>query len=393
MQIFLRWVSWRWFKRANQPMNQLRAWIYHVSIREHRRELNSWLGKKQDCRPIIVIAPGLEWDVPLFQRPQQLAMALARQKALVFYIQPRLQADQPPFRELYPGLFLCNTLVKTFVEVKNPCVYLLCWNSEFRNSFDQPRVIYDFVDDLDVFDGDPKQIAFGHQVLLQQAELVLVTAVRLMNRIQTLRPDAVLCPNGVDYEHFAAPRRHQDCLKPADMQTILESGRPVVGYYGALARWFDYELVQQVVTLRPEYDFVLIGPDHDRSLHNHPVFKLSNLHWLGIKPYAELPNYLCFMDVMMIPFLVNEVTHATSPLKLFEYMAAGKPVVVTPMQESTRYKGVLVGADPTEFALRLDEALRLKSDPHYLELIRQIAQQNTWDIRAQQILQGLTSPG
>jgi glycosyltransferase involved in cell wall biosynthesis len=86
---------------------------------------------------------------------------------------------------------------------------------------------------------------------------------------------------------------------------------------------------------------------------------------------------------------VNDLTHAVSPLKLFEYMAAGKPVVITPMEESMRYPGVLVAQDSQEFSARIDEALELRADQDYLQTIQKVANENTWQVRAQQIKQAL----
>ena len=79
----------------------------------------------------------------------------------------------------------------------------------------------------------------------------------------------------------------------------------------------------------PEFDFVFIGPNYDQSMDGQPVFDLDNVHWLGPKDYDELPRYLQEFSVATIPFVLNDVTHAVSPVKLHEYLAAGKPVVAT----------------------------------------------------------------
>ena len=105
-----------------------------------------------------------------------------------------------------------------------------------------------------------------------------------------------------------------------------------------------------------------------------------------VKSYAVLSHYLQCFDVATIPFIVNEITHATSPLKLFEYMAGEKPIVITPMQESMHYPGVLVGKDSVEFAQQLDLALKMREDQTYLNLLRQTAMENTWEQRADEIL-------
>lgn len=367
-------------------LHWLQSIIYRRRIKEHQRLLVDLVKQHPDDQPVIIIAPSLDWDVQLFQRPQQLAMAFARQGALVFYMQLKQTSTTPVFLELQDRLFLCNTLPLTFDVISEPVVYLLTWNSDYRFRFCKPHLLYDYVDDINVFFGDRQLIAEGHESLLRDADLIVATATRLHERILKQRPDALLCPNGVEYERFFAAHTRDVANIPLDMRSIVMDGKPVIGYYGALARWFDYSLVDQLAALCPDYHFVLIGPDYDGTLHDKPLFQRDNVHWLKVKPYIVLPGYLAYFDVAIIPFIVSEITHATSPLKLFEYMAGGKPVVVTPMEESLRYPGVLVGRDAQEFAVQLEKALALRTDERYMNTIDTVARENTWDMRAQLIL-------
>lgn len=340
---------------------------------------------QKNPRSVIFFPPSLDWDVQLFQRPQQLALALARRGALVFYLQPKIHKDQPPFQYLHERMILCNASVKVFEEVENPWIYLLTWNSGYAQPFDKPRIIYDFVDDIDVFYGDREEITRGHDRLLEDAEIVVATAGKLVEQVAFRRPDLLYLPNGVDFDHFS---NHDSTLLPlpADLERIVAAGKPIIGYYGALARWFDYALFSEVCRLCPDYQFILIGPDYDGTLRSTDIQKLDNVHWLGVKPYRELPHYLHYFDAATIPFLVNDITHATSPLKLFEYMAGEKPVVITPMRESMQYEGVLIAKSAEEFAQQLKTALALASNSDYRALLRKIAQENTWDARAEVIL-------
>jgi glycosyltransferase involved in cell wall biosynthesis len=209
----------------------------------------------------------------------------------------------------------------------------------------------------------------------------------LLDQVRSHRSNALLCPNGVDYEHFA--RAREAGPPPEELKPILQLGRPIVGYYGALANWFDYELLISLAVARPDFSYVLIGPDYDGSLKRSPISHFPNIHYLGVQPYLRLPEYLRFFGVATIPFRLNRITHATSPLKLFEYMAGGKPVVITPMAESMQYEGVLVGEGAEGFSAMLDKALVLRSDDAYLELIDQVARDNTWGSRAELILRNL----
>jgi glycosyltransferase involved in cell wall biosynthesis len=338
----------------------------------------------KDYRTIIVFPPSLDWDVQLFQRPQQLALALAKQGALVFYTQPKPDRKKEPFQLIKKGLYLCNVHVDTFRVITNPIIYLLTWNSDYASRFKNPQIIYDFVDDINVFYGDQQQIAKGHQYLLKNSAYVLATAQKLVEEATTYRSDVIYSPNGVVYEHFAASPPQSP---PDDLLPILNQSQPIIGYYGALARWFDYDLLKSVAALRPNYQFVLIGPDYDGTLEPAKISNLKNIYWLGVKPYADLPSYLHYFDVATIPFMVNDITNATSPLKLFEYIAGGKPVVVTPMRESMQYKDILIAKTPEEFANSLDKAILQGQDAAYISKIKEVARQNTWESRAEEVLQ------
>jgi len=350
-----------------------------------REQLETILATHRNARQVIVFPPSLDWNVQLFQRPQQLALALAERGALIFYLPPKVTNDTGPFEEYRPNLYLCNVPVETFAQLDSPLVYILTWNRKYATAFHKPRIIYDYVDEIRVFDGDFREMVQDHERLVRESHLVITTADQLYQATRNLRSDAILCPNGVDYAHFEITRESNKQSPPDDLVPIIKRGNPVVGYYGALAEWFDYQLVMDLARQRTDLSFVVIGPDYDGTMH--PAFlDLPNVDWLGVKSYETLPNYLAYFDVAMIPFMLNEITHATSPLKLFEYMAGGKPVVVTPMHESIRYDGVLVADTFEAFSKRIDQALQLRNDRTYLHLVDQVALNNTWQARAEQIL-------
>lgn len=396
-----------WIYAANRNLYKLRtasldAIIYRLSPHFLRRQLKKLRLKKaiplqnqlaeiiqqfpQDA-PIIVFPPSLDWNVQLFQRPQQLARAFAKQGALVFYLQLKAAGKQEAFAPIQERLYLCNTPLEAFANLKSPFVYTLTWNSKYISEFDAPRILYDFVDEIETFYGDHAQMYRDHAMLLQRAALVVATAEKLYQKIISQRPDAILCPNGVDAEHFCSS---QAPIPPADIEPILQTHKPIIGYYGALAQWFDYQLLTEVAGKRNDLSFVLIGPDYDRTLADQ-LIGLPNVTWLGVKPYQELPSYVYYFDVAIIPFQLNEITHSVSPLKLFEYMAAGKAIVSTPLHESLRYTCVLIASNATDFSQKLDQALKIKNDPGYNRQVISTAQQNTWEMRARQILDILSS--
>ncbi len=367
-----------------------RVWLAanKASIPAYQGQLQQILEAKED-KPVVIFPPGLGWVIQLFQRPQQLALALARQGALVFYLEPVHPSTSRGFHQKADNFYLCHMPLETFRILEEPYVHVMTWNARAAGKFNGPRVIYDYVDDLDAFEGSRERLESDHQQMLKNAYLVLATARRLFQAIQLARPDALLVPNGVDYNHFSPLKLEGILPVPADLDPVLAIRKPLVGYHGALARWFDYELFEQVALKRQDLTFLLIGPDIDGSLRDSDLLKVQNIHWLGVKSYQELPEYVSHFDAAVIPFKLNEITHSTSPIKLYEYLAAGKPVVMTPMQESVQLNVALHAREVEEFCRQLDHALLLKTDQKYINRLKQIALSNTWDARARQILQAL----
>lgn len=325
----------------------------------------------------------------MFQRPQQLARALARRGALVFYMLPESAArtGPPRFDEIETRLILCKTPADAFRVIPNAFVYVVTWNLPLLAFFESPRLLYDYLDDLAVFPGNKQRMERAHRNHLQKADLVLVTSRRLHRQAAALRTDCLLCPNGVDAGHFtlAVPPA------PPDLAPILAKDQPIIGYHGALARWVDYDLLRTLAQKRPHYSFVLIGADHDRTLQSSGLLEVPNIHWLGAKPYANLPAYVSHFSIGVIPFLVNEITHATSPIKLFEYYAAGKPVIIPPLEEASRLPEVLVAASPEAWLDRLEQGLEMAGRPEVRERLRRIGEENSWEARADSILENLAA--
>jgi glycosyltransferase involved in cell wall biosynthesis len=162
-----------------------------------------------------------------------------------------------------------------------------------------------------------------------------------------------------------------------------------VGYYGALADWFDYETVRYAANALPHYNFVLIGIEMGESFRKSGLSQLPNVFYLGRKDYEILPLYLYAFDVATIPFKINTVTSSTSPIKLFEYMAGGKPVVTSELPECKRYDGVFVARNSEEFTQYIQRAVELSDDANYIKRLQVVAMENTWEARVRQIEEAL----
>ena len=356
-------------------------------------ELAEALERNADRRGVVIYPPFIDWGW-MRQRPHQLMAQFAEAGYLSLFCSPQRRTDS--FKgcvRVAERLYLCDN-IDSLAGLQNPILLVnrtSHWNTVKR--FDSPLVIYDYLDDLSVSSrgGAPNRHKLElHRKLTTRSDIVLATARRLHDEVRLLRPDALYCPNGVDFDHF--------CLSfppaaPADIADLVQAGRPIVGYYGALARWFDYELLAQTARLRGDVNFLLIGPDFDGSMTSGNMAGLPNVRWLGEKKYEELPAYLHHFTVAAIPFVVNEITASTSPVKLFEYMAAGKPVVTTDMPECRQCPDVLVAGDAHEFAAMIDEAVRCgRSDSFRGKLIEQ-ARANTWRRRAELIIERLDAVG
>jgi hypothetical protein len=352
---------------------------------EPRAQVDAILGRYPERAGTVLFAPTLRWSHELFQRPHQLALELARQGFVVFYCESLwFEPGAPSFVPLAERLYAARAPLAAYADVESPIVFFLSYNAFDLAPLRRARAVYELIDELHVFRGDAAEIAANHERLLDTADVVVATARNLLAQVAVRRPDAILCPNAADYEHFR--RAREPSLRvPEELARRLRPGRPVVGYYGALATWFDYELVRFAALERPDVDFVLIGPDYDGSLAATDLPSLANVHRLDSQPYATLPAYLRAFDVAMIPFVINDITESTSPIKLFEYMAGGKPVVTTPMQECLRHPEVLVVRDGTELVASLERALALARDGAYLASLDAVARENTWAARVAQI--------
>ena len=388
---------WTYRQRTAQALRERTDLWHRVAVARQRAELAAILASHPEAKGVVIIPPCVEWDTPLFQRPHQMAIAFASVGYLVLYwVREPASEDENRFRQVRERLYVCNVPAPVFSVVNDPVVISYTYNYDWVCYLKRgPTVVYELIDHLDIFSNFPmRMLRRNHERLLRRARVVVGTADDLVKELLPSRPDAVLCPNGVDIDHFAGA----DALaEPEDMAGIVATGKPIIGYYGALAEWFDFDLVKQSARALPEYEFVLIGPDYDgRTIAKSGISAHSNIHWLGPKKYAELPAYLRHFDVATIPFLVTEALQAVSPIKLFEYMAGGRPIVTTDLVECRKYPVVLIARDPEEWVERLREAVQLRGDEAYLRRVRQTAEENTWRARVQTLataLENRSRPG
>ncbi|MCD4699936.1 MAG: glycosyltransferase [Phycisphaerae bacterium] len=224
--------------------------------------------------------------------------------------------------------------------------------SYLLDEFAAERIVYYCVDDFASFTGyDSQQVLSDEADLCRRADLVVTTSAALQEAKEPLNPNTILVTHGVDYEHFA--KAMSDNLPvPED---IADIPHPILGFFGLIRDWVDLDLLAAVARRWPDWHIVLLG---DSTVDLSPYRKLPNMHFLGRKKYEDLPAYCRQFDVGLIPFKINDLTLAVNPIKLREYLAAGLPVVSTPLPELGLCSPLIHAADtPDAFADAVESAL------------------------------------
>ncbi|MFY9610035.1 MAG: glycosyltransferase [Blastocatellia bacterium] len=226
-----------------------------------------------------------------------------------------------------------------------------------------------------------------HQDLLARAGLVYYSGRKLFEEDIAAHPEIVhkakLLEQAVDFEHFASATA-REWAEPDDIAGI---GRPRLGYFGAIESWLiDQELIRYVSRKRPEWQWVLLGLKAARLA----VEELRNFHHLGAKPYAEMPRYAASFDVCVLPWVTdNEFVSYGSAIKVREYLATGKPVVITPLYEYERLDGILrISRGYDDFIAKVEDALSNDS-PEKRETRQQAVRESTWDARAEEVSEAI----
>ena len=346
-------------------------------------------------RRIFVQSPIIDWFVPLYQRPQHMALAMARQGYLVFYMTANTLGDRAHgFHEVEPNVFITNQPVHLMVDGALVSFYstvatLLAWQGRVMDSMRARgnAVLYEYIDHIDpeisfhTTDRLAKQLALVDD---RHVDLVLASAQALRAEIseRVERTPVAYVPNGVDTAFYRSIVDADDrATVPPGMREAVAAGRPIVGYFGALAPWLWYPVMNELARVRPDLSFVYIGPDYLNG--SAKLESLPNVYQLGAIDYALLPYHAQHFDVALIPFKPGDIAKTTSPLKLFEYFALGKPVVVTDgMLECQQFDEVLAASSVAEYSARIDAALQLARDPAYVRRCREHAEHNNWDVRA-----------
>jgi GT2 family glycosyltransferase/glycosyltransferase involved in cell wall biosynthesis len=339
-----------------------------------------------------------------FQRPQQIASEFARRGHRVFWVtatevlppnspkpyrvvplregiwEVRVRAPQcDPYlailtdatvREFQAGLDLLYrdwAIAETAIVVQLPFWRRLALSLRREAS---SVIVYDCMDDWDTFENLGDFNRTEEAQLAAECDVLVVTAGKLKQKFADRGLAPVLVRNGADFEFFRSAE---------PLPELSGRRRPVIGYFGAIADWIDLDLVYDVAKSRPDYSFILVGQVFGRD--TSALESLRNVWLLGSRPYEQMAQLLAGFDVCIIPFLLNQVTHATDPVKLYEYLSQGKPVVATDMGELRACADLLYLARGSEqFAAKLDAAVA-ESDAALRERRIDFARTNSWPTR------------
>lgn len=344
----------------------------------------------------IIVLNSIPWDIKLKQRPHHLAKEFHKLGFFVIYLE-----DNPliNFRVIQEGFITVNN----YLFLKNICskqkLYFLTPNNmptkfetlEKIKSFGY-QIIYDYLDEFhEDISGDLSiQLKVWDKLKILDPILCLATANRLYKDLEKhlgSKQKLTLTRNAVNVEHFDYTK-NKTVTPPADLKKIIALKTPIVGFYGALAPWIDFKLINAVAKNHPEWNFVLLGVDYNGAAAD--LENTDNIHNLGAKNYKNLPKYVRFFDCAIIPFKKGEIAKATSPVKLFEYMAAGLPTICTrDLLECSGYDYVYMSKDDADFDRLLAIAIKDHKQPKARAKLLEQAKENTWTARAKAIDENL----
>lgn len=233
------------------------------------------------------------------------------------------------------------------------------WAVELIGRLGEKLTVYDCVDEHSAYpEVDKKLVQEQENSLVSSADVVFVTARGLIEKRKKINPNTFFIPNGVDFEHFSKAQ-NAELEIPQDIKKIR---RPLVGFVGGIAPWIDLDLIYGIAKLKQEWSIVLIGPIDKKEKILEIFTNLKNVYFLGRKPLELLPNYLKAFDVCVNPFKLNGLTEKVNPLKVYEYLAAGKPVVSIDMPEIRFLDSVIrIAKNRSQFIQYIEESLQESS--------------------------------
>lgn len=371
--------------------------------KKYRRMIEEILNSN-DFERIVLWRSSFGYNVELFQRPQHIANNLAKNNSLVLYEVTTMTDKVKTIKKLSNNLYLVNynnillnRILMNELAKNNKPKYVQLYSTDWKLSVENIKsyisngfkFIYEYIDDISPelagTKNLPQNIVDKYEFAMSNEDVIVVTTADLLKRDvieHRGEKNLVVSSNGVDYDFFQT--FDEDYEFEDEFKEVLEKGKPIVCYYGALAKWFDYDLIKKIAET-DKYSVVLFGIKYDESFDEN-LKDEENIYFLGARDYKVLKNYAKKCDILTIPFKINNITRATSPVKVFEYMALNKPIVTTDMNECRKYKSILIGTDHESFIDMLDKALKSVDDKDYIAVLDKEAKENDWYMKASAII-------
>ncbi|VTT99035.1 amine oxidase : UDP-galactopyranose mutase OS=Solibacter usitatus (strain Ellin6076) GN=Acid_0349 PE=4 SV=1: Glyco_trans_1_4: NAD_binding_8: Amino_oxidase [Gemmataceae bacterium] len=359
--------------------------------------------------PLIVFCH-LRWDF-VFQRPQHLMSRFARTRPVLFVEEPVRDAAEPHWelRDAAPGVTVCRPhtpaespgfagdqfqhlrpLLADLIRDRAAGGYDVWFYTPMALPVARdltPRaVVYDCMDELSAFKFAPPELLAREQQLLDLADVVFTGGPSLYRAKKDRHPNCHCFPSSVDAAHFGTAAG--PLAEPPSQAGIPH---PRLGFFGVIDERFDRDLLAAAAAARTDWQYVMVGPVVKVAPEELP--RAANIHYLGQQQYADLPAFLAGWDVALLPFARNDSTKYISPTKTLEYMAAGKPIVSTPIADVADPYGTIVGlaGTPDQFVAACERALAESAGERAerLKAYRDVLSRTSWDSTAAAMAEAL----
>jgi UDP-galactopyranose mutase len=352
----------------------------------------------------LVCFSHLRWGF-VFQRPQHLMSRFAAHRR-VFFVEEPIREDQaaPSLRFRVCEKTQVNVVTPVISESASPEEATKLMGRLMRDLFRRRKIddyvawfytpmaldycgklkakatVYDCMDELSLFRNAPPQLAGNEKKLFGISDLVFTGGISLYEAKRNQHERVYPFPSSVDSAHFAQARTMADTA--SDQKDLP---KPRLGYAGVIDERIDLQLIREVAERRSDWQIIMIGPVVKIDPATLP--RLANIHWLGMKDYNELPGYFAGWDVAMMPFAMNDSTRFISPTKTPEYLAAGLPVVSTPVRDVVRQYAdvglVRIATGASEFLAQAEQAMTFGMTMKWRQradaFLSALSWDNTWE--------------
>ncbi|MDR6821061.1 glycosyltransferase involved in cell wall biosynthesis [Neorhizobium sp. 2083] len=353
--------------------------------------------REHGSREIFLCFSHLRWNF-VFQRPQHLLTRATGTYDVSYWEEPvfedvpaawlhRSMSDEgveivvphlPQGRQTEAAAMQAQLLEDFLSDLRRPPSVLWYYTPmalEFSRWLNANIIVYDNMDELSAFDGAPPEVVAFENEMFSISDVVFTGGQSLYEAKKGRHENIHPFPSSIDTSHFNKARE-ADC-DPPDQSAIRH---PRIGFFGVIDERMDIDLLSQAADMRPNWQFVMIGPVVKVDPRILP--RRENVHWLGPKSYKELPTYLAHWDMGLMPFALNDATRFISPTKTPEFLAAGLPVLSTMIRDVVRPYGdlgLVEIIDGAEDLCARTEILLDRPKQHWLSRVDELLAQNSWD--------------